>query len=446
MAWEGLIILERKALSPLAAWATTRRKALLVTGARQVGKSFLVSMFAQDTFSSVVSLDLLEDRATRESLAAATSADDLMLRISIAARTPLVPQQTVIIIDEVQECPNILTFVKYLVQNDSYRFILTGSRLGTKLNNIDSLPVGYLTQIRMYPLDFEEFCWANGLSSVAVDMARSCLRTETPLPDFLYTRLSDLYHRYLMVGGMPDAVNTFLETNNIDEVRAIHKNLHALYRSDITKHAPKELRLTLRDIYDLIPSEAASKSRRFRISDIKEVRRFSQVQKHFLWLSHAGVALLVYNVSAPASPLLLNEQHNLFKLFYLDVGMLASSYPKKSYMGLLDGKPSMNMGGVYEAFVAQELKARGFALRYFTSKRLGELDFVVERTGGEVLALEVKSGTGYRTHAALDNALAVSEYAIGQAMVLAETNIERAKSIRYLPIFMAGLLEHEERD
>lgn len=201
LAWEGFIILERKALSQLAAWATTRRKALLVTGARQVGKSFLVSMFAQDTFSSVVSLDLLEDRATRESLAAATSADDLMLRISIAARTPLVPQQTVIIIDEVQECPNILTFVKYLVQNDSYRFILTGSLLGTKLNNIDSLPVGYLTQIRMYPLDFEEFCWANGLSSVAVDMARSCLRTETPLPDFLYTRLSDLHHRYLMVGA-----------------------------------------------------------------------------------------------------------------------------------------------------------------------------------------------------------------------------------------------------
>lgn len=292
------------------------------------------------------------------------------------------PQQTVIIIDEVQECPNILTFVKYLVQNDNYRFILTGSLLGTMLNNIDSLPVGYLTQIRMYPLDFEEFCWANGLSSVAVDMARSCLRTETPLPDFLYTRLSDLYHRYLMVGGMPDAVNTFLETNNIDEVRAIHKNLHALYRSDITKHAPKEIRLTLRDIYDLIPSEAASKSRRFRISDIKGVRRFSQAQEHFLWLSHAGVALSVYNVSAPASPLLLNERHNLFKLFYLDVGMLASSYPKKSYMGLLDGKPSMNMGGVYEAFVAQELKARGFALRYFTSKRLGELDFVVERTGG----------------------------------------------------------------
>ena len=151
MAWEGFIILERKALSQLAAWATTRRKALLVTGARQVGKSFLVSMFAQDTFSSVVTLDLLEDRATRESLAAATSADDLMLRISIAARTPLVPQQTVIIIDEVQECPNILTFVKYLVQNDSYRFILTGSLLGTKPNNIDSLPVGYLTQIRMYP-------------------------------------------------------------------------------------------------------------------------------------------------------------------------------------------------------------------------------------------------------------------------------------------------------
>ena len=439
-------MLARKAKKQFDSWfASSKNKALLVKGARQVGKTYLVKAFAAEEFESVITFDLIENTAVRDSFRAATSADDLLLRMSVAAAQPMVAGKSVIIIDEVQQSPNVVTFIKYLVQRGDYRYILTGSLLGVELEGIDSLPVGYVEQVQMYPLDFEEFCWANGISTAVFDQLRESYRSERELPSFLFDRLISLFHQYVLVGGMPDAVNIYLESRNIDEVRQIHRDLHALYHDDIAKYAPPELRLTIRDIYDLIPSEVGSKNRRFKLSSIQGVKRFSQVTDNFLWLSEAGVALPVYNVSAPVAPLLIGEQRNLFKLFYLDTGMLMSSYSKKVAQGVLDGEAKgefgMNMGAAYEGFVAQELKAHGFRLRYFTSKKIGELDFVEETRDGDIIAIEVKSGKQFTSHAALDNALATKGYTIDRAIVLAETNIKRDGDILYLPIFMAGLLE-----
>lgn len=439
-------MLERKAKKRFDAWlASSPNKALLVKGARQVGKSYLVNVFANDAFKHVVTFDLIADASARDSFLAAKSADDLLMRMTIAATEPMVAGETVVVIDEVQRCPNVMSFIKYLVQRGDFRYILTGSLLGVEFEGIDSLPVGYVEQVRMYPLDFEEFCWANGVAPAAFDMLSDCLEQEKGLPDYLYDRLFGLFRQYVVIGGMPDAVNAFLVTRNIDEVRTIHRNLHSLYRDDIAKYAPPELRLVIRDIYDLIPSEVGSKNRRFKLSSIEGVKRFSQVTDHFLWLSEAGVVLPVYNVSAPVAPLLVGEQRNLFKLFYLDTGMLMSSYSKKVARGVFDGAAegsfAMNMGAAYEGFVAQELKAHGFRLRYFTSKKIGELDFVEETLDGDVLVIEVKSGGRYKSHAALDNALAAKGYGIDRALVLAETNLFRDGDVLYLPIFMAGLLE-----
>ena len=224
-------------------------------------------------------------------------------------------------------------------------------------------------------------------------MARGLVVEEKPLPDFLYARLLGLVHRYAIVGGMPGAVATFLETNNIDAVRSVHANIHALYRADIAKYAPVGLRPVIRDIYDLIPSEAGSKKRRFKLSSIEGVKRFEQVADHVLWLTNAGFAV--------------------------------------------------NMGAAYEGFVAQELKAHGFRLRHFTSKKVGKFDFRAEQRDGDLLALEVKSGSSYLTHAALDNALEVAEYTIDEAVVLAEANARRRGRILYLPIFMVGTIGFE---
>lgn len=437
-------MLKRKAYRLFESWLEApSMKALLVMGARQVGKSYLVDAFCSDHFENVVKFDLIENAEIRDSFSAAKSADDLELRMSVAATSPLVPNKTAIIIDEVQECPNIVTYIKYLVQKGTYRFILTGSLLGVRLDSIDSLPVGYVTKVQMYPLDFEEFCWANGLNEAVYQQAVQCFEERRALPEFLYTRLLDLFHRYLMVGGMPDAVNAFLATNNIDSVRTVQQDLHGLYRLDITKYAPPELRLTIREIYDLIPSQALSKTRRFNFGSIQGVKRFTQVENQFLWLVQAGVALAVYNVVAPSAPLLAYEERNKFKLFYLDAGMLAAALPKSSYQGLLDGKATVNMGAAYEAFAAQELAAHGFSLRYFTSKRIGELDFLAEHQDGAIDALEIKSGGSYMTHSALDHALEVPEYSIDNAYVFAESNIFEKDGICYLPIFLLGALDPE---
>lgn len=441
-------MLKRKAYERFRDWKLRQpNKALVVTGARQVGKTYLIEQFAKESFTSLVEFDMVRDRDARESFSEASDADDLFLRMTVAAATPMTAGDTVVFIDEVQECPTVITLVKYLLEREGYRFILSGSLLGTTLENVDSLPVGYVTPVKMYPLDFEEFCWANGLGEDVLPQAEGLARSREPLPDYLCKRLLGLFRRYIVVGGMPDAVNAFLESSSLDEVRAVQQGIHALYREDITKYAPRGLRLTIRDIYDLIPSELGSKNRRFRVGAIEGVKRFAQVEDQVLWLTNAGVALAARNVTAPVSPLLLSERRNLFKLFYLDVGMLMAAYPKSVAQEVFSegegGEFSMNMGAAYEAFVAQELTAHGFALRYYNSKQVGELDFVEERQGGSILALEVKSGRGYRSHAALDNALAVKEYTIDRACVLAETNVLEVGRVLYLPIFLAGGFSYE---
>lgn len=252
-------MLKRKAEKQFLDWLNNaHNKALLVKGARQVGKSYLIEYFANEHFKHVVKFDMVGQARVRQSFLKSESPEDLLLRMTVASDVPMVAGDTVVIVDEVQRCPNVVTFIKYLVQQGDYRFVLSGSLLGVELENIDSLPVGYVYNVDMAPLDFEEFCWANGVSSQVCELAASCLVRKEPLPDYLYERLMGLFHRYLLVGGMPDAVNSFLASSNIDEVRKVHENIHRMYIADITKYAPKELRMLLRDIYRLVPSEVLS--------------------------------------------------------------------------------------------------------------------------------------------------------------------------------------------
>lgn len=442
-----MCVLFRRVLAAFHEWlADDGGKALLVTGSRQVGKSFLTNTFARDNFSRVVAFDLLKQPDARDSFNQATNAADLMLRVSLASDVELVPGQTVVIFDEVQECPSVVSFIKFLVQKYDYRFILSGSLLGTRLRAIPSLPIGYVTELKMYPLDFQEFCQACGVSAEFFDVLQQCLDDLRPVPDFIYDRFIDLWHRYLLVGGMPDAVAHFVETGDMDVVRRIQGNIRQLYAQDIVKYAPDELRLILADIFQLIPAQLSRQNRRFQISDLRDVKRFTQVDQHFLWLEAAGVALSTYNVSAPIFPLLAGVKRNLFKLYSSDVGLLNSAFPKTMLSGILQPNTAINLGGIYENAVAQELHSKGYALRYFSSKKIGELDFLLEDASGQITALEVKSGVSYRTHAALDKALAEPKYTIDRAFVLAETgrgarpNIETQGQVTYLPIFFAALL------
>ena len=437
-------MLQRKALQRMQFWhERATRQALLVTGARQVGKTFLIRQFAAHSYPAVAEFNLVDNRTARESFARATSADDLLLRISVASNVQLVPGQTLIFIDEVQECPEIVTWIKFLVDRGDYDYVLSGSLLGVELEGVRSAPVGYLTEVRMYPLDFEEFCWSQGLDVSVFQTLRQCFDETAPVPDFVHARLTDLFHTYLLVGGMPDAVTAYQQGTGIDQVRIAQQGIWDFYTSDIGKYAPKDRRLVVKDILSLIPAELNSQTRRFRLSSIPDVKRFTQVADEFLWLTKANMALAAYNVKAPVAPLLLNESHSLFKLFAADVGLLVSQYPKAASLGLLDGTPSMNFGGVYENFAAQELTAHGFALRYFTGKRVGEIDFIIEDKAGLITALELKSGSSYRTHAALDALMTTQGYDVSHAFVLGETNVEREGKVTYLPAYMASMLANE---
>lgn len=416
------------------------KKALLLTGARQVGKTFIVREFGKK-FSSFVEINFLENKAARNLFEAGKDSSDLLMRLSLMTDKKLIPGETLIFLDEVQECKEIVTAIKFLVEEGSYRYVLSGSLLGVDLKDIRSVPVGYMDVEEMFPLDFEEFVVANGVSERVISDLRDHFLNRTTVDSFIHEKISELFRLYLIVGGMPAAVNKYLATNNIQDVIREQRSILRAYKKDIGKYDPQN-KLYLEDIFDLIPSELNSKNKRFIMKDLNENFKLSRYTNSFIWLKDAGVAHPTYCVSEPIVPLLLSKATNLFKLFLSDVGLLASMYMDGIQMKILSGEKSINFGAVYENAVAQELKAHGFELYYYNNKKQGELDFVVER-GGEVLPIEVKSGKDYTKHISLENVLANKRYEIKEACVLYNGNIEVRGNVVYYPIYMMMFLQRE---
>ena len=411
-----------------------KKRALLITGARQVGKTFIIREFGRKMYQSFVEINFLENRMARELFENAKDSTDLLLRLSAVVDEPLIPGETLIFLDEVQECKEIVTAIKFLVEEGSYRYILSGSLLGVDLKDIRSVPVGYMDIIEMYPLDFEEFMLANRVSPQIIDKLRDAFENRTEVDKLIHEKVMDLFRLYLIVGGMPAAVMQYLKTNNIKEVVRIQQSILTLYKKDIARYDP-ENKLYLEDIFDLIPSELNSRNKRFILKNLNENFKFSRYSNSFLWLKDAGVAHPVYCADEPRVPLLLSRATNLFKLFLSDVGLLAAMYMNDIQIKILKQEKDINFGSVYENVAAQELKAHGFDLYYFNSKRQGELDFLVEQRG-EVLPIEIKSGKDYMKHAALNNVLANESYNIPEAYVLHNGNVSTSGKIVYYPIYM----------
>ena len=418
------------------------KKALLITGARQVGKTYIIREVGKADFESFIEINFLENRTAQSLFENARSSADILLRISAITDQPLIPGKTLIFFDEVEECKELVTAIKFLVDEGSYRYILSGSLLGVDLKDIRSAPVGYMDVFEMFPLDFEEFSLANGVSQRVIDSLRNAYETQAPVDVIVHEKMMDLFRLYLIVGGMPSVVARYLATNNLQEVVQEQRAILALYRQDIAKYEPNN-KLYLEDIFALIPSELNSKNKRFILKNLNENFKFSRYQNSFLWLKNAGVALPTFCVTEPTVPLLLNKSANLFKLFLSDVGLLASMYMDGIQLKLLNREKNINFGSVYENAAAQELKAHGYDLYYFNSKKQGELDFVIER-GGDVLPIEIKSGKDYQRHAALDNVLGNKDYAIPTAFVFQNDNVSAEGRVVYLPIYMLMFLQKEE--
>ena len=421
-----------------------RKEALMVTGARQVGKTYIIRECAKEIYKNIVEINFVENQQAVKLFANITGSKDILLRLSALTDVPMIPGETLIFFDEVQECPEIVTAIKFLVEDGQYRYILSGSLLGVELKDIRSVPVGYLSILEMYPLDFREFCGANRVSQTVMDKLKECFEKKQPVDELIHEKMMELFRLYLIVGGMPAVVDAYIRTNNLKEVLRIQQGIVQLYYKDIAKY-DKDNKLYLDEIFTLIPSELNNKNKRFIMKDLNENFRFSRYENSFIWLKEAGVALPVYCVQEPELPLLLSKSTNLFKLFLSDVGLLASMYVDGLQLKILSREKDINFGAIYENAAAQELKAHGFELYYFNSKKQGELDFVIEYKGN-VLPLEIKSGKAYTRHNALDNVLKDERYAIPQALVFCNENISTVDKIVYLPIYMIGFLENEKID
>ena len=434
-------MLNRKIDNYLETFYKNQNKALLITGARQTGKSFSIRNFGTTHFESFIEINFIEQPEAVSVLAEAKNSQEILMRLSLLSNKPLVKGKTLIFFDEVQEYPELVTAIKFLVAEGSYRYVLSGSLLGVKLNDLRSEPVGYMEVKEMFPLDFEEYLWAMGVNIQITDNLRNAFINKTPVDTFIHNKIMELFRLYLIVGGMPAVIQKYIDTNNLQQVIEEQQSIVRLYKRDISKYNKKR-KLYIEEIYDLIPPELNAKNKRFVLKNLNENLKFSRYENSFIWLKDAGVALPVYNAEEPVVPLKLSRSRNLFKLFSNDIGLLASQYADGIQLRLLNGDKGINFGSIYENVVAQELRAHGFDLYYFNNKKQGELDFIVEKDA-HVLPIEVKSGKDYQRHNALSNVMENTDYAIPNAIVLCNDNVRTNGKICYLPIYMVTFLEKQ---
>lgn len=421
----------------------TSKTALLLKGARQTGKTFAIRKFAMHHKYNLIEINFDEDASAKNIFAESASASDVLLRISAHTNKKTSLPKTLIFLDEIQKCPQALTWIKFLVDEGSCSYALSGSLLGVELNDVESYPVGYLTIKEVFPLDLEEFARALGLQDNVFEAIKMAWEQLTPVDDVVHKAMIKMVQLYLVVGGMPAAVQAYLDTNDLNIVEERQRDVLKLYRLDISKYDPAQ-KFEIDEIFRLLPSELDSKNKRFILKKLNEHARFSRYENGFIWLKNAGVAIPVYNITEPVIPLKLNQQRNLLKLFQNDVGLLACQYASGLQIKLLSGDININYGAIYENLVAQELNCHGFGgdeheLYYYNNKKQGELDFIIEYEG-RVLPIEVKSGKDYERHNALCNVLGNAGYGIINAYVLCNGNVEVNGNRVYLPIYMLMFL------
>ena len=415
-------------------------KILLVNGARQIGKSYLIRYVGQRLFPHYVEVNLKEDKEGDGIFAGVRSTEDFYIQLGAIAGDRLGgPDETLIFLDEIQSYPHLMTLLKFLNAEHRYRYIASGSQLGIALSKTPSIPIGSIAIEQMYPLDFEEFLLASGCGRETIDAMRTSFEAETSLSDALHEYMLRQFKIYLLTGGMPDAINKFLETRNISQVRSIQENIHELYRLDASQY-DTENRLVIRKVYDLIPSNMENRRKRVVVKDIENKKghsQFSDYSDEFDYLRNSGVALQVQAVSNPKFPLKESETKNLLKLYLSDVGLLTNILYRNNINAVLSDERSINLGSVYESVVAQELHAHGCRLHYYDNKQRGEVDFLIDDYDSlSVVPIEVKSGKDYKVHSAMDNFLKTPDYHIKKAIVLSNgQRVFKEGQILYMPIY-----------
>lgn len=414
---------------------------LLIEGARQIGKSYIIRHIGKQMFSNYIEINMEEDKLGDRIFAEARTTKDFYMALSVVAGDKMKERQnTLVFIDEIQAYDHLLTLVKFLMQENKFTYIASGSLLGITLKNTQSLPLGSLDVEKMYPMDFEEFLIANSVGETAIKAMEDSFNNNEGLSEPLHNKVMDLFKKYLIVGGLPNAVKTFVESRNIIEIRSIQNEVHNLYEVDCTKYEEEHnKKLKIRRIYTMIPSILENKKKRVVIRDIedKDWKRTENYLEEFDYLISASVTLEVKAISKPSYPLIENSGKNLLKLYLNDVGLLSALYYRNNIKAIMDNIKSINLGSIYETVVAQELKAHGYDLYYYDNKKNGEVDFLIDDVDNlSNIPIEVKSGKDYSVHSALTRFLSMDEYNVKRAYVLSnEQKVYTNDGITYIPIY-----------
>ena len=412
---------------------------MLIDGARQVGKTYIIRHVGQKLFDNYIELNLVEDYVGARLFANAKTVEDFYLAVSMLAGDRMKEKEnTLIFIDEIQAYPHLLTLLKFLAQEDRFTYIASGSLLGVTLAQTTSIPMGSIRMVRMFPLDFEEFLYANSMNALVVSSLRKKYERQESLDEATHAKVLDMFRKYLLVGGMPDAVNAFVTEKNIQLVRQIQSEIYAYYAADASKYDDGR-KLKIRRIYDLIPSNLENKKKRVVAQSIENKRgkTFADYQDEFDYLISAGIALSVQAISTPVFPLIQSSGKNLLKLYLNDVGILSGILYGNNIQAILSDEESINLGSVYECVVASELIAHGHKLFYYDNRTKGEVDFLIDDYDSlSAVPIEVKSGKDYTVHSALNAFVSNEDYHVKKAIVLSnEREITTKNKITYLPIY-----------
>mgnify|MGYP002672850473 FL=1 len=420
---------------------------MILEGARQIGKSFIIREVGKKLYDNFIEINFAEDDEGPKIFKGIGTTEGFYFTLSSVYGEKLDRyENTLIFLDEIQHYPQYLTLLKFFREDRRFRFIASGSLLGITLRETTSIPVGSIIRKNMYQLDFEEFLIANGFGQEALNTLRTKLMNRESLDESLHDYIMNLFRRYLLVGGLPAAVNEYLDSHNIVKVRNVQENIRSLYEVDATKYEKDSNKtLLIRRIYNMIPSQLENKKKRIIIKDIQNKigDRFDNYLEEFEYLISSGTALEVSAISNPKYPLAESAHKNLMKLYLNDVGLLTMLLYKNSIRPVISDEDSVNLGSVYESVVAQELKAHGHKLFYYDNKQRGEVDFLIDDySSTTILPIEVKSGKDYTRHSALNNLLKVRDYDIASGLVLSNSReIKTVGNVSYMPVYYVMFID-----
>lgn len=429
-------MLKRKIINKLEAWKKTiANKALLIKGARQVGKTTVVRQFAKANYKNFVEINFEQMPVAKQAFEGNLDARTILLNLSAMGFGPLEPGKTLIFFDEIQSCPKARTAIKFLVEDGQYDYIESGSLLGINYKDVSSYPVGFEHELDMYPLDFEEFLWACNISDDVVSMLKDCYTNLRPVPDFLHQQITERYRQYLVVGGMPEVVATYISNEDFGKTITNQKDILAGYRNDISKYAGND-KMQVKSVFDAIPGQLSKQDKRFILASIEKNASRRKYGAPTQWLVDAGMAYYSFNIGSFELPFPSHENMRLYKLFFVDSGLMCAMVLNGIQAKVLTGDVFVNEGALAENYVAGELAKHGVSLNYYDRKSKHELDFVFPEDD-KITILEVKSGKDYKKHASLDMAQSLFSEKINRRIVMSNNNLEVEDGVLYLPFYMS---------